>query len=30
VAEVTSLVEEEINNGALKRNVSKRSKVEVS
>jgi len=30
VAEVTSLVEQEIRNGALKRNVSKRSKVEVS
>jgi lipoyl(octanoyl) transferase len=30
VAEVTPLVEEEIRNGALKRNVSKRSKVEVS
>ena len=30
VAEVTSLIEEEIRNGALKRNVSKRSKVEVS
>ena len=30
VAEVTHLVEEEINNGALKRNVSKRSKVEAS
>jgi lipoyl(octanoyl) transferase len=30
VAEVTPLVEEEINNGALKRNVSKRSKVEAS
>ena len=29
VAEVTSLIEEEIRNGALKRNVSKRSKVEV-
>ncbi len=29
VAEVTSLIEEEINNGALKRNVSKGSKVEV-
>lgn len=30
VAEVTSLIEQEIRNGALKRNVSKRSKVEVS
>ena len=30
VAEVTSLIEEEIRNGALKRNVSKPSKVEVS
>ncbi|MEY2778055.1 MAG: hypothetical protein RL008_151 [Actinomycetota bacterium] len=30
VAEVTPLIEEEIRNGALKRNVSKRSKVEVS
>jgi lipoyl(octanoyl) transferase len=29
VAEVTSLIEEELRNGALKRNVSKRSKVEV-
>ena len=30
VAEVTPLIEQEIRNGALKRNVSKRSKVEVS
>ena len=30
VAEVASLIEQEIRNGALKRNVSKRSKVEVS
>ncbi len=30
VAEVTPLIEEELRNGALKRNVSKRSKVEVS
>ncbi len=30
VTEVTSLIEQEIRNGALKRNVSKRSKVEVS
>ena len=30
VAEVSSLIEQEIRNGALKRNVSKRSKVEVS
>jgi lipoate-protein ligase B len=29
VAEVTPLIEEELRNGALKRNVSKRSKVEV-
>ncbi len=30
VAEVTPLIEEELRNGALKRNISKRSKVEVS